>query len=127
MTTPDPLLEMIIRAGVLAADMELLDNPAPVSTVRNPDGSLQGETSAERTRRTVSAAIGYLVELGLLQVTDHAALVLEVPLPMRGGSEIDDPESAFPPHPAWCPRKDPHRIPGDCRPKKRASGGGGSL
>jgi|SRR5450755_2603461 len=59
-------LRAILRLACGAVDYELLCTPTPVSSIRNPDGSPQGETGAERTRRIVETAIMYAVENGLL-------------------------------------------------------------
>jgi hypothetical protein len=70
------LLDEVIRMAVMAADMEAL-GPVPRSSVRNPDGSIQGETEAERTRRLVNAAIRHSVKSGLLMVAPDAEARLE--------------------------------------------------
>lgn len=57
---PDPeLLDQVTRAGCFAADHEALQPGLP-SRVPNPDGSLQPETGAERTRRVLRAALRML-------------------------------------------------------------------
>lgn len=65
------LLDEIIHTAVLAADMEAM-SAGPPSRIRNPDGSAQGETQAERTRRLVNTAIRHAVDNGLLQVAPDA-------------------------------------------------------
>jgi hypothetical protein len=77
---PD-LAREIVRAGVLAADMEAL-KPGPASTVRNPDGSSQRETPAEYVRRIVGTAVMHLIEQGLLVIPDDAADRLEAGIPI---------------------------------------------
>lgn len=84
----DPALAAeVIRFGVFAADMEILNcKPTPVSAIRNPDGSTQPETGAERTRRVVSAAITHLLDVGLITIPDAAPRLIEagIPLDARG-------------------------------------------
>lgn len=70
--TERDLMDEIIRTGVIAADMEMLNTPPPLSSIRNPDGSLQYETQAERTRRLVNVAIRHVVDNGLLVVAPDA-------------------------------------------------------
>lgn len=79
--TETGLLEEIIQYGVIAADMEML-GVTPLSSVRNPDGSAQYETAAERTRRLVNAAIRHLVREGLLQVTPDAVERMKQGIPI---------------------------------------------
>ena len=81
-TQADPeIAAAIVKTAVLAADMEAL-SPPPVSRVRNPDGSAQGETGAERTRRIVETAVMHLIEQGLLAVPGDIAERLERPIPI---------------------------------------------
>ncbi|SRR6266851_1966985 len=80
-----PHLEMaadLVEIGVRAADMEVLGNPYPVSSVRHPDGGPQAETQAERTRRIVSTAVMHLIELGLLVIPDDIGGKLEKGIPV---------------------------------------------
>jgi hypothetical protein len=72
MASPEDL-QAIIHFGAMAADHELLNNPAPQSTVLRPGGGAQFETMAERTHRIVAAAVSALVSAGLLQVPAGAA------------------------------------------------------
>lgn len=76
-------LGAIIRLAVGAADLELLCQPTPVSSVRNPDGSAQGETAAERTRRIVETAIMYAIENDLLLVPKDTAERLDEYFPAQ--------------------------------------------
>lgn len=55
----------VIRAASMAASMAS-SGPAPVSSVRNPDGSLQPETVAEHDNRIVRTAVMHLLEQGLV-------------------------------------------------------------
>jgi hypothetical protein len=61
-------LRAIMRLADGAADYELVCQPTPASSVRNPDGSAQPETMAERTRRITETVIMYVIENGLLVV-----------------------------------------------------------
>jgi len=80
--TYDPdLAGAIIRYAALAADMEAL-KPTPASSVRNPDGSAQYETGAERTRRIVGRAVTHLLEVGLLVIPDDAREKMEQGIPL---------------------------------------------
>ena len=84
MTQPsrDPdLTEDILRTAVRAADMEAF-KAAPVSSVRNPDGSAQRETQAEFTRRIVRAGVTHLIDNGLLTISDGAADRLDAGIPI---------------------------------------------
>lgn len=76
-------LRNILRACTMAVDMELLGKPAPASSVRNPDGSQQSETQAERSRRIVETAVMYAVENGLLSVPGDIAGRLDDCLPAQ--------------------------------------------
>jgi hypothetical protein len=60
----------VLRAAVFAADGEALRVPAPLSSVRNPDGSPQNETRAEETRRLVRTALLHLLEQNLVVFPD---------------------------------------------------------
>ena len=82
------LLDEIVHFGVLAADWELLGKPPPVSSVRNPNGSLQHETAAERTRRIVRTAVRHLVQIGLLAIPDDAQARMEAGVPLDPGHEL---------------------------------------
>lgn len=75
-------LDAIIHFGAMAADHELLNKPVPVSSVRNPDGTAQHETAAERTRRIIATAVTHLVDAGLLTVPDDIGERLEQPIPL---------------------------------------------
>lgn len=77
---PD-LTEDILRTAVVAADMEAF-KAAPVSPVRNPDGSPQRETQAEFTRRIVRAGVTHLIDNGLLVIGDDAAGRLDAGIPI---------------------------------------------
>jgi hypothetical protein len=80
--TQDPeLTEDILRSAVRAADMEAF-KAAPVSSVRNPDGSAQRETQAEFTRRIVRAGVTHLIEQGLLTISADAAGRMEAGIPI---------------------------------------------
>jgi hypothetical protein len=57
--------------------------PPPRSRVRNPDGSSQSETRAERDRRIVGTAVLYLLEMGLLVIPDDADQRLDDYLPVQ--------------------------------------------
>jgi hypothetical protein len=79
---PDPeVMKDIIRAAGFAADHEAM-KPGPVSRIRNPDGSPQGETAAEFTARIVTAAVMHVVEIGLLTVPEDIATRLDDWLPV---------------------------------------------
>jgi hypothetical protein len=81
-TTYDPeLAGQIIHYGVLAADMEAL-KLTPASSVRNPDGSAQYETGAERTRRIIGCAVTHLLNVGLLVIPDDAREKMEQGIPL---------------------------------------------
>ena len=79
--TPEETAEAVVSVAVFAADCEAL-NPAPLSSVPNPDGSRQRETNAEFTRRIVRTGILHLIEQGLLVFPDDIAERLEQPIPM---------------------------------------------
>jgi len=76
------MAETVLRYAVMAADMEALE-PRPVSKIRNPDGSVQGETGAEFTRRLVRAAVLHLLENGLVVLAPDAEERMEQGIPMR--------------------------------------------
>jgi hypothetical protein len=61
--------ENVLRAAVFAADLEA-SRPGPPSTIRNPDGSQQGETGHERTVRIVRTAVMHLLEQNLVVFPD---------------------------------------------------------
>jgi hypothetical protein len=75
------LARQVICAAGLAAAMEAT-RPGLASQVRNPDGSAQGETRAERDGRITSAAVLYLLETGLLVIAPDAGRRLGGPLPL---------------------------------------------
>lgn len=79
--TSEETAEAVASIAVLAADIEAM-NPAPVSSVPDPDGSRQRETHAEFTRRIVRAAILHLIEQGLVVCPDDIERRLEQPIPM---------------------------------------------
>lgn len=56
----------VFRAAMFAADGEALRVPAPLSRIRNPDGSLQNETGHERTARIVRTVLLHLLEQNLV-------------------------------------------------------------
>jgi hypothetical protein len=56
----------VLRVAIFAADGEALRVPAPLSSIRNPDGSLQNETRSERDNRLVRAAVLHLLEQNLV-------------------------------------------------------------
>jgi hypothetical protein len=66
----------VIRAASMAASGEAL-RPAPVSSVRNPDGSVQGETMAEHDGRIVRTAVMHLLEQGLVVFPPDIAVILD--------------------------------------------------
>jgi hypothetical protein len=74
--------ESVLQVASFAADMEML-RPTPVSKVRNPDGSLQGETSAERTSRIVRTAVLHLLEQGLVVFSADIDQRLDRGIPME--------------------------------------------
>lgn len=78
-------LRAIMRLVDGAVDYELLCQPVPVSSIRNPDGSPQSETQAERTRRIVETAIMYAIENGLLTVPADIAERLDAWFPAQRG------------------------------------------
>lgn len=91
---PDPeIMKSILWAAIMAADLEAL-KPGPPSHIRNPDGSQQGETAAEFTKRIVTTGVMHVVEIGLLTVPDDIATRLDDFLPV--GRE-DEPENVTPP------------------------------
>lgn len=67
----------VLRAAGMAASMEATRKPAPLSAVRNPDGSLQNETMAERDARLLRIALLHLLEQNLVvfppDITDTLA------------------------------------------------------
>jgi hypothetical protein len=65
-----------VRVATMAASMESM-RPAPVSRVRNPDGSAQGETMAEHDDRIVRTAVMHLLEQGLVVFPDDIAGMLD--------------------------------------------------
>jgi len=73
----------LLRIAAGAADLEILCKPRPLSRIRNPDGSSQGETEAERTRRIIEVAVMHLIELGLLVIPDGISGMLELAVPMH--------------------------------------------
>lgn len=81
-------LRAIIRLCDGAADHELLCTPVPASSVRNPDGSEQPETAAERTRRITETVIMYAVENGLLLVPADIAERLENYFPAQRAAGV---------------------------------------
>lgn len=56
----------VVRAASMAASVEALRVPAPLSSIRNPDGSLQNETQAEHDSRIVRTAVLHLLEQNLV-------------------------------------------------------------
>jgi hypothetical protein len=50
----------------MAASGEALRVPTPLSRIRNPDGSLQNETLAERDSRILRTALFHLLEQNLV-------------------------------------------------------------
>lgn len=56
----------VLRAALFAADGEALRVPTPLSSIRNPDGSLQNETGHEHTARLVRTALLHLLEQNLV-------------------------------------------------------------
>jgi hypothetical protein len=92
---PDPeVMEDILRAARFAADHEA-GKPGPVSRIRNPDGSPQGETMVEFTTRIVTAAVMHVVEIGLLTVPEDIATRLDDWLPVSREDGL--PENDGPP------------------------------
>lgn len=59
------VLDALTRQVMFAADLEWF-KPGPASSIRNPDGSVQGETGAERMRRIVRAALRMALANGLV-------------------------------------------------------------
>jgi len=57
--------------------------PAPLSSIRNPDGSLQNETQAEHTRRVIRAALLHLLEQNLVVFPDDIAETLNDWIPVE--------------------------------------------
>jgi hypothetical protein len=55
----------VVRVAAMAASAEAL-RPTPVSRVRNPDGSAQGETMAEHDARIVRTSVMHLLEQELV-------------------------------------------------------------
>jgi hypothetical protein len=78
------MADRILHYGVMAADMELLC-PGPASTVPGPDGSVQPEMPADRTRRIARAAVLHLLEQGLLVIADDARERMERGIPVWQG------------------------------------------
>lgn len=72
----------LIRTAGFATDFEA-SKPRPVSRVRNPDGSPQGETAAEHTRRITETAVLYLLEMGLVVIPEDIEERLDRLLPMQ--------------------------------------------
>jgi hypothetical protein len=72
----------IIRAADFAVGMEVT-KPGPPSRIRNPDGSIQGETPAEFSHRLTETAVLYLLETGLLVIPRDIETRLERPLPIK--------------------------------------------
>jgi hypothetical protein len=50
--------------------------------VRNPDGSVQGETAAEFTRRIVTTAVTHLLDVGLLTIPADAVERMDEGIPL---------------------------------------------
>jgi hypothetical protein len=59
------VLEQLTHNAMFAADDEAM-KPGPPSSIRNPDGSRQGETPHEHTTRVVRAALRMLLANGLV-------------------------------------------------------------
>jgi hypothetical protein len=77
----------VIRAAGMAASLEAL-GPAPVSSVRNPDGSQQPETRAEHDTRIVRTAVMHLLEQGLVVFPPDIAELLDGWIPAeRAGTD----------------------------------------
>lgn len=60
----------VLRAAGMAASFEAGRIPTPLSSVRNPDGSLQAETLAERDARLLRTALLHLFEQNLVTFPD---------------------------------------------------------
>jgi hypothetical protein len=73
----------VVRAAVFAADSEALRVPVPLSSVRNPDGSLQNETPAERSTRIVRTAVMHLLEQGLIVFPENIRDLLDDWIPVE--------------------------------------------
>lgn len=56
----------VLRAAGMAASFEAGRIPTPLSSVRNPDGSVQAETLAERDARLLRTALLHLFEQNLV-------------------------------------------------------------
>ena len=72
----------LVRMASYAVDAEAR-KPRPVSRVRNPDGSEQGETAVEFTGRLTETAVLYLLEMGLLVIPEDIGERLEQFFPME--------------------------------------------
>jgi hypothetical protein len=72
----------LVRMASHAVDSEVR-KPTPVSRVRNPDGSEQGETAAEFTARLTETAVLYLLEMGLLVIPEDIGERLEQFFPLE--------------------------------------------
>jgi hypothetical protein len=79
--------ENVVRAAMLAANTEAV-KPRPVSRVRNPDGSAQGETMAEHDSRIVRTAVMHLLEQNLVVFPPDIAETLDGWIPAeRAGND----------------------------------------
>jgi hypothetical protein len=93
--TATDVTDNILRFAVFAADSEAMKAP-PLSSVRNPDGSAQYETPAERTGRLVRAAVLHLIEQGLLVIPDDIDERLDRWIPVSRRSAPSTTEAATP-------------------------------
>lgn len=65
------VLDQLTHQAVFAADSEAL-RPGPPSRIPNPDGTRQGETGHERTRRIARATLRMLLANGLVAAVPQA-------------------------------------------------------
>jgi hypothetical protein len=68
--------ENVFRSIMFTADLEG-GRPGPPSTIRNPDGSQQGETMHEYTTRVVRAAFFHALEQNLVIFPSDVAETLD--------------------------------------------------
>ena len=85
--------ENVLRAALFSADLEE-SRPGPPSSIRNPDGSQQGETRHEHTVRVVRTAVFHLLEQNLVVFPPDIAETLNDWIPAeRVGTDDGQPQS----------------------------------
>jgi hypothetical protein len=84
--------ENVFRAMVFAADLAA-SRPGPPSTIRNPDGSQQGETAHEFVVRVVRTAFFHALEQNLVVFPADIAKTLDDWIPAERVGTDDRPQS----------------------------------